>query len=106
MKIEIETTGICNAECPVCTRFSFNRDTLELFHKEQILPKTILDVDAFTNNLCNIINKDSVQINFEGSFSDPLTHPRILELVKSACSIENSVVVIKTNGSLRNKNFI
>tara|TARA_B100000809_G_scaffold254120_1_gene290934 strand:+ start:1089 stop:2069 length:981 start_codon:yes stop_codon:yes gene_type:complete len=103
LTIEIETTGICNAECPSCTRFDFLPDKLEMFHKKHILPKTILDVDAFTNNLCNIINKDSVQINFEGSFSDPLTHPRILELVKSACSIENAGVSVKTNGSLRNK---
>jgi len=102
MKIEIETTGVCNAECPSCTRFSFNSDTLELFHKEHLLPKTILDVDAF-KNFCNTINEDNLEISFEGSFSDPLTHPKILELVEAACSIENAKVIIKTNGSLRNE---
>ena len=102
MKIEIETTGICNAECPSCTRFSFKSDTLELFNKDHILPNTILDVDAF-KNLCNTLNEDKLEISFEGSFSDPLTHPKILELVGAACSIENAEVIVKTNGSLRNE---
>ena len=100
MILEIEPTGICNAQCPFCSRFTFDRDNLELYNKAEILSKEILDVDAF-DNLCRSLNEPHIEFDFQGSYGDPMAHPNILELVKIACSVEDAIVEVKTNGSLK-----
>lgn len=100
MILEIEPTGICNAQCPFCSRFTFDRDNLEIYNRAEILSKEILDVDAF-DNLCRSLNEPYIHFDFQGSYGDPMAHPNILELVKIACSVEDARVEVKTNGSLK-----
>ena len=101
MILEIEATSVCNAQCPFCSRYTYDGKNLEIYNKNKILANGKLDVNAFEKNLCNLLNEKNILFDFQGSYSDPMTHPNILELVKIACSVEDARVEVKTNGSLK-----
>ena len=102
MILEIEATGICNAQCPFCSRFTFDRDNLEIYNRTEILSNEILDVDAF-DSLCRSLKEPNISIDFQGSYGDPMAHPYILKLVNSAAQVENAKIDLKTNGSLKHE---
>ena len=106
MELEIETTGICNAQCPFCSKFTFNQgrsgQPVEIYNRAPILSKEILDVKAF-DKLCRSIKEPKIKFDFQGSYGDPMAHPNILKLITSATQVENAEVELKTNGSLKHE---
>lgn len=106
-EIEIECTGLCNAMCPSCSRHTINPDTLKWYSRKKILPQGIIDVEAFEKNFVNGLGDHNIhKINFQGSFSDPLTHPHFIKLLALSVSIPSITEIgVYTNGSLRTPKF-
>jgi|TARA_Y100001951_G_scaffold66321_1_gene53291 MoaA/NifB/PqqE/SkfB family radical SAM enzyme len=106
-EIEIEATGICNAMCPSCSRHTINPTTGKWYSRKKILPQDNIDVGAFEKNFVNGLGKHTPElIQFQGSFSDPLTHPNLIELVALSASIPSvKDISVYTNGSLRTPKF-
>ena len=105
--IEIECTGLCNAMCPSCSRHTIDADTLKWYSRKNILPQGIIDVDAFEKNFVNGLGDHNIEkIDFQGSFSDPLTHPHFIKLLALSASIPSvQDIGVYTNGSLRTPKF-
>jgi MoaA/NifB/PqqE/SkfB family radical SAM enzyme len=106
-EIEIECTGTCNAMCPSCSRHTIDADNLKWYSRKNILPQGNIDVGAFEQNFVNGLGDHKIEkINFQGSFSDPLTHPHFIKLLALGASIPSVYdIAVYTNGSLRTPKF-
>ena len=60
MILEIEATGICNAQCPFCSRFTFDRDNLEIYKGNPAQISKKIKLRGIPTTL--IINKDGLEI--------------------------------------------
>ena len=96
-EIHIETTSVCNAECPMCAR-NINGKGLNPY----ITPKS-LPVKWFEDN---ITPKQIQQLNkvfFCGNVGDPAATPELLEIIEYFKKCNPDIVVgLNTNGGLRN----
>ncbi len=86
-KVYIEPTNRCNLECRTCMRNAWDE------------PLGQMDNSTFTRILEGVRNISPRPKIFFGGIGEPLTHPRIAEMVGQAKKIGSSVDLI-TNGTL------
>lgn len=100
IRVEIETTNICNARCEFCPRFNMNRKIgyMDLGNYRIFLKK----LEKYRENMW--LNKHSENPNrfprlvFCG-FGEPILHPKIIDIVKEGNS-HNFETELVTNGSM------
>jgi len=86
-RVYIEPTNVCNLECATCIRNSW----------DELPGKMSFDsFERIMDGIASITPKPSV---FFGGFGEPLTHPRILDMVANAKKVAENVELI-TNGIL------
>lgn len=86
-KLYIEPTNRCNLDCQMCIRRSWDEPEGEM--SEQIFDRIMKGLSNFS----------PVPTVFFGGFGEPLSHPRIAEMVARAKSLGSYVELI-TNGTL------
>jgi MoaA/NifB/PqqE/SkfB family radical SAM enzyme len=71
--LDLSVTDYCNADCDFC---GFAR------HKMKGRPRSFVDYDAYVRALPILKRRGIVYINFQGG--EPLLHPRIVDMVRTA----------------------
>lgn len=88
-RVYIEPTNLCNLECVTCMRNVWNE------------PPGLMSEEVFQQILIGIRAFQPTPSVFFGGFGEPLTHPRICEMVAQARQA-GAVVELITNGILLN----
>tara|TARA_A100001201_G_scaffold121219_1_gene104851 strand:+ start:1256 stop:2338 length:1083 start_codon:yes stop_codon:yes gene_type:complete len=102
--LEVELTTFCNLFCPGCKRYRYENNTL---HKNNnVIYNQYLDPDIFKYNLFEGANSLLwKQIDFIGTYGDPLGHKGILDICEAMVSSRNKHIkfFFHTNGTLGNE---
>jgi MoaA/NifB/PqqE/SkfB family radical SAM enzyme len=96
VKLVIEPSGLCNAKCPHCPRYTDDGFLLNYIPETHLLPNISKNISA-----SKLKNLKLVEMN--GSTGDPFMNPYIEEIVKIFEFVP--VISIDTNGGLRGKNW-
>jgi sulfatase maturation enzyme AslB (radical SAM superfamily) len=102
--LEVELTTFCNLFCPGCKRYRYENNTL---HKNNnVIYNQYLDPNIFKHNLFEGPNSLLwKQIEFIGTYGDPLGHKGILDICEAMVSSRNKRIkfFFHTNGTLGNE---
>lgn len=97
--LEIELTNTCNAACPQCLRTNEQQPDHDQYQHN-------LDFDRMVINTTDKFWQNLSRINFNGNTGDNIAHPNFKQiLIKVSAMAPNAVIVISTNGSLRNTDW-
>jgi len=96
-EIHFDLTNLCNAACPECSR---------TLNPESIQTPSVLNFDYFDKWFKKEQLKDLAKINLCGTYGDPLTHPKLFDIIEFFSSNFYKVprINIATNGGLKNVN--
>lgn len=95
IEIDIETSGICNLQCPLCL------SRLQQFKK--FFKIKYLDINIAKRILDTFINLD--QVTIAGDASEPTLYPNLFELLEYLDNRKTIYVEIFTNGSTHVKDI-
>jgi MoaA/NifB/PqqE/SkfB family radical SAM enzyme len=93
--INLDTTHRCSLLCPNCAR------QWDYVNEGKKVPGVDVPIDSF-NKLIKYFN----HINFEGQYSDPVHHPKFLEILKMCYDKEISVAVQHASAAKSEKWYI
>ena len=93
-EFEMDLTGTCNLECPICTR--------NYKHAEHLLKKNIRSLKEIIWQLDQFPNLNRIML--AGAVSEPTLYPEFLELIRYLNS-RNIHIDLFTNGSTKDINF-
>jgi MoaA/NifB/PqqE/SkfB family radical SAM enzyme len=91
-KVYIEATNHCNLECVTCIRHSWDE------------PLGEMTPEVFARIIDGLRSFSSPPDIFFGGLGEPLSHPRIVDMVQQAKTLGSSVELI-TNGTLLNRSL-
>ena len=94
LELEIDLTGTCNLQCPICTR--------NYYHADDLLKKNIRNIEEITKQLSKFPNLNRIML--AGSISEPTLYPEFIKLIKYLIN-RNIFIDLFTNGNTRNTNF-
>jgi MoaA/NifB/PqqE/SkfB family radical SAM enzyme len=90
-EVELELTGTCNLNCPLCTRNYHHADHM-MKHNERPISDIINQLDKY---------KALNEINLAGAVSEPTLYKDFFELIKYLVN-RNIKIELYTNGNTRN----
>lgn len=93
-KVYIEPTSRCNLNCSMCPRNTW---------KDEILGD--MDIDLFDSLINQVHSIETVNTIFFGGVAEPLSHPKIIEMITKAKAPNINVELI-SNGAMLNKDII
>lgn len=96
--VHAEITGICNAQCPMCSRY-----TLDGYVQPELV-KSHLSADLFYKLFNSEFIKQIDHVYFSGVYGDPCMHPDLLEFCKHLIDADIEVTV-DTNAGYRKPDF-
>lgn len=97
--LEIELTNTCNAACPQCLRTNEQQPDHNQYRDN-------LNFDLVVANTTPEFWHNLDRINFNGNTGDNIAHPDFKKVISKISELSpNTMVIISTNGSLRNADW-
>lgn len=98
-ELEIETSSICNAACPMCLRDVTPND-------KTWFEETYLDADFYENRIPDHVWEKITSVLFYGILGDPCAAPNFLEVCEVVKrKAPHAAIRVSTNGGLRSEDF-